>query len=54
MVCPVWLTLVLGRRAGLLVTHFSIISSMGAWISLIEFRGVRLFIRIINFFLSEL
>lgn len=42
------------RRAGLLVTHFSIISSMGAWAGLIVFRGVRFFIGIINFFLSEL
>lgn len=42
------------RRAGLLVTHFSIISSMWAWVGLIVFRGVRYIIRIINFYLSEL
>lgn len=54
MVSPFWLTLMLGRRAGLLVTHFSIVSSMRAWIGLIIFRGIRFIIGIINFFLSEL
>lgn len=42
------------RRAGLLVTHFSIVSSMWAWVGLVVIRGIRLFIRIINFYPSEL
>lgn len=42
------------RRAGLLVTHSSIVPPMRAWAGLIVVRGIRFFVGIINLLLSEL